>query len=473
MIKSAICRLLPFALLLIAGCTPNPLIHDGSEAAIDRSTRKTQADGHALRTSDIDFSRIFEEDPAPRETGFIIEPVTPVHSMRHPSFRVRKRPIRVMLRRDLREIAVSSGGTVQIRAAGANMTFNGRANFEAGAGSGAVIVSANNARREMRLPCTLFVSGGGRGRAGQITIGENTYRGALIFASEGGNNFSIINLIAVEDYIRGVVPLEIGNLREPDIEALKVQAIAARTYAYKRMAANERRLFDVVATVADQVYGGANAEGEVPDRAILLTQDLIMVYDNQIVGAFYHSTCGGKTANIEDVWGGGPFPYLRSIDDVDASGKAFCAGSNTFAWTETWSDSQLAGILRRYSSEGNLQPPFSGSLRGMEVRERFECGRVKTLAITSSGNREHTTGGDRTRFLIRRPTRAQPILRSSNIGDITFAGGQVTITGNGHGHGIGMCQVGAIARARAGHNFDQILQAYYSGVAIRTVIDDR
>lgn len=426
-----------------------------------------------VRTLDVDFARAFEESPTPRET--VLAPSDPavVHSLRYPSLRAKKRPVRVMVRRNVKDAVVYSAATVEARTPGMRTTFRGRMQIEADlAGPGAVVATVNKVRKELRLPCTLLVSSG----AHLIDVGESSYRGAVVIVSEGRGTFSLINILNVEEYLRGVVPLEIGNLAEADIEAVKAQAVAARTYTYRKMAANEKALFDVVSTVADQVYGGAKAEAATSDAAIRLTKDLIMAHEDDIVRAYYHSTCGGRTANIEDVWGGEGVAYLRSQNDSDdKGGRAFCAGSGSFSWTDTWTDQQLTGIVKRYSSEGSLTPPLTkGSIKRIDVRERFGCGRVKRVVITSTANEEHTTGGDKLRFVIRRNTQSRQvqILRSSNIRSVTAAGGKITITGGGHGHGVGMCQVGAIGRARAGHNFEQILKSYYSGVLLRTVVNE-
>jgi stage II sporulation protein D len=226
----------------------------------------------------------------------------------------------------------------------------------------------------------------------------------------------------------------------------------------------------LVNTVADQVYGGANAESPTADMAVLLTKDMVMVYADELVNAYYHSTCGGATANIEDVWGSAPQPYLRSVSDIGPDGKAYCSESGSFVWMETWKADNLAKIIKRFSAEGNLEPPFKGgALRKLEVEERFECGRVKALVAVSHNGERHVTGGDKARFLLRRDRPSYPILRSSRLADVVMRGGEVIINGGGHGHGVGMCQVGAIGRARAGQGFEQILAAYYSGMSIRTV----
>jgi len=487
-------RLLPpFALLVLIGCskmglTPNPPGAERPEAAAAESGGKKpsgkkssgrkpvggQPEGPSAslpdrraRTRDVDFARAFEEGGKPRDTVRTPLPsagVPFVRSLRYPPYRLPQRRARVALARNVKEAAVNSSASASAHTSQARLTFRGRVNFEADLlEPGLVIATVGSVRRGLRLPCTLSVSGG------TLEYGGGVYRGALVLAPEGGKAFSVINLIGVEEYLMGVVPLEIGNLREADIEAVKAQAVAARTYTCLKMAQNANNPFDLLPTTADQVYGGVSAESPVSDKALLLTKDMIMVYEEEIVHAYYHSTCGGRTANIEDVWGGEPVPYLKSTSDADARGRAYCAGTTSYTWAETWSVGQLASIMRQYSADGALTPHFSGSLRRIDVRERFVCGRVKKLAVVSSSG-EHVTGGDKVRFVLRRNVPSRQILRSANIQSVTITGHEVVIKGGGHGHGIGMCQVGAIARARQSQSFEQILKAYYSGISIRTVV---
>jgi stage II sporulation protein D len=461
------------ALSAALGCsgvlTPNPPpsavgAREEAPAAEDKPPRG----GAGPAAVEVDFAGAFVEDFAPRDTVFpeaggaapLREP-----SLRYPDYKMQKRPARVQVRRGVKEASVFSPAQAQVRSAKGGSAFKGNMRIEAHSGGTAVIAAVGKVRKEFRLPCTLAVGAG----ADPLKLGGDQYRGSLIIAPDGGGAVMFINSVDVEDYLRGVVPLEIGDLKEPDIEAAKAQAVAARTYAYKRMAANAANAFDLVNTVADQVYGGAGAEAETSDLAVLMTKDLVMVYGEELVNAYYHSTCGGATANAADVWGGRPQPYLVSVRDVDSDRKAFCAESNSFTWTEIWSADQLAKIIKRYSAEGSLAPPFKGgAIRGLEAPEYFECGRVKTLVVTSGSGERHVTGGDKARFLLRRDRTGYPILRSSKFGKIETGGGQVTVTGRGYGHGIGMCQTGAIGRARAGQDFERILGAYYSGVSLRT-----
>ena len=466
-IKAAACAVL---LIFAAGCAPflvpNPPVPSGGGviAAEEPKAAGLTAPERKVRTRDVDFAKAFDESQAKALRRDSLAAAASAAHLEH--YTLQMRPIRVMLRRNVKEAVVSSSSSVEIlaRTNGAAVVFHNRIHFEASGPGSVTVTSEGSSKRSLNLPCTLVVDD----PLYQIKLGDNSYRGALVIISENEKAISFVNVLDVEDYLRGVVPKEIGVLREPDIEAVKVQAVAARTYAYKRMAANQRNTFDLVSTVADQVYAGANVEYAVSDMAIAQTKDIIMVYGNEIAGAFYHSTCGGKTANIEDVWGGAARPYLRSVSDTDSSGNIYCRDSRAFTWEESWNGAQLGKILTRFSADNNISAPFKGTLRTVEVKERFACGRVKSCSIVSSSG-AFMTGGDRVRFLFRRDASANQILRSSNFEVENAGGSRVIIRGRGYGHGIGMCQTGAIARARAGQDYRQILEAYYSGVALRTV----
>jgi len=460
--------------MLALGCSgaflvPNPPVEEAPKKAEGQPLPDRRA-----ATDEFDFSKAFEDGEGRRDTSAgVREGAAPraqaAYSLRYPPIRMQKRLVRVMVRQSVHEAAVYSSATAHLRTGKVNTTFKGRMHVEALYGGASAAATVGRAKRELRLPCTLYVSSAG---ANLLELGESSYRGALVITQDEGGGMSFINVLDMEDYLRGVVPLEIGNLKSQDIEAVKAQAVAARTYAYRRMAQRAAAAFDLVHTVSDQVYGGANAEAPTSDMAVRLTKDLVMAYDDGLISAYYHSTCGGRTANIEDVWGGEAYPYLRSVSDVAPVGRAYCGESSSFSWTERWSVGRLAAIIRRYSAEGNLNPPFgAGALRSVEVRERFACGRVKTLSVVSSSG-EHVTGGDKARFLLRRDGNMNQVLRSAKFNSASISGGEAVISGGGYGHGIGMCQVGAIGRARAGQDFEQILRAYYSGISIRSIVQE-
>jgi stage II sporulation protein D len=454
------------------GMTPNPG-RGNAPAAEDRPSGWGESlPERAVRTRDIDFARAFEEAGAPRRDT---DPAaaggrkTPAaHSLRYPPVKLQRRHIRVLLKRGAEEAVAYSTASAQVNTPNGSVSFRGRMVIDASYKlEKAVVATVNNVKKELRLPCTLAVAS----TMNMLELGEESYRGAIIIVPESAGAVTFINALHVEDYLRGVVPLEIGSLSEAEAEALKAQAIAARTYAYKRMSLNGGKPFDVASTVADQVYGGANAEAAATDAAISATKDLVIAYNDDIIDAYYHSTCGGQTANAEDVWGGEGRPYLLSRSDADKGGKPYCGQSAAFRWTETWGMSRLSNIIKQHAGEGNFSPGYGGgALRRIEVSERHQCGRVKELAVVTSAGK-YVTSGEKARFVLRRNNAPQQILRSSNFNSAVIANGEITITGAGYGHGVGMCQVGAIARARAGENFEQILRAYYTDIAIRTAAD--
>ena len=228
--------------------------------------------------------------------------------------------------------------------------------------------------------------------------------------------------------------------------------------------------FDLLPTISDQVYGGVLAENPVCNEAINNTADLVIVFHDSLIYAYYHSTCGGRTANIEDVWENKqPLQYLRSIHDIDEKGEPFCGFSGSFSWEESWSNARLSYIVNRYSREVFPQKPTAGSIVSVTIDSRFSCGRAHECTIkTTEGSYRY--GGDKLRFVLRRDQTGDPVLRSAFIADVSKSSGSIVMKGRGYGHGVGMCQFGAIGRARAGQSCERILKAYYTGVEVKKIV---
>jgi stage II sporulation protein D len=272
----------------------------------------------------------------------------------------------------------------------------------------------------------------------------------------------------MDDYLRGVVPLEIGNRTSAEIAAVQAQAVAARTYAYKHL--NEARPFDMYATVQDQVYGGVDAEKPLPDTAIETTRDVVVLYNGQPITTPYHSTCGGSTAGVSEVWYDQPDqPYLRPVSDkIPGSSGYYCDPSPRFSWTQTYDAAGLRAVMEKYLANYTNAPKANlGRVADVREQGRTASGRVAALTVqTESGS--YTLRGNDIRFVLRDPKGA--ILNSTLFSlAVATSGGEVsslTLNGRGYGHGIGMCQWGAIGRARAGQNYRTILETYYPGTTI-------
>src|SRR5690606_3757812 len=147
------------------------------------------------------------------------------------------------------------------------------------------------------------------------------------------------------------VPLEMGRHDETRMEALKAQAVAARTYAVKRALARPREVFDLHASAQEQVYGGAGAGHAVSDRAEREAAGVRRLYGDSRAHTYYHSTCGGRTASRHEVWGGERIPYLITAPDADSAGEPWCRASRYMSWTQTWDADALAAIARRNMAE--------------------------------------------------------------------------------------------------------------------------
>jgi stage II sporulation protein D len=293
------------------------------------------------------------------------------------------------------------------------------------------------------------------------------YRGLLVIA-QTDSGFLVVNNVPMDSYLKGVVPLEIGNRTPAEIAAVQAQAVAARTYAYKHLTST--RAFDMYATVQDQVYGGVDAERPLSDTAIATTADLVVLYNGQPITTPYHSTCGGSTAGVSEVWYDQPDePYLRPVSDrIPGTNNFYCDPSPRFSWTQSYDGAALRGVMQKYLAGYTKAPKTSlGKITDIREQGRTPSGRVAALTMqTERGS--YTLRGNDIRFVLRDPKGA--ILNSTYF-TLTkeSSGGEVSslsVTGRGYGHGIGMCQWGAIGRARAGQDFRTILETYYPGTRI-------
>ena len=295
------------------------------------------------------------------------------------------------------------------------------------------------------------------------------YRGELLVQRHHAG-IAVINRVELEDYLRGVVPLEIGNRGLAEPAAAQAQAIAARSYAYIRIRARAAERFQMVGTVRDQVYGGVEAETALGDSAIFATRGVVLTYGGRVVDAPYHSTCGGSTAAVSEVWHRQQdVPHLQPVSDrMPGSSRGYwCDQSASFRWTRTLTqrdlDAAVARYLRQYARSAPANP---GSVRAVRAGSRTRSGRLAAVTIATDRGR-YTVRGNDMRFVFRAANGR--ILNSTFVSVSMPARGGVTFHGNGNGHGIGMCQWGAIGRARAGHTTEQILAAYYPGTTLARI----
>ena len=254
-----------------------------------------------------------------------------------------------------------------------------------------------------------------------------------------------ITELPFEDYIKGVVAGEMPATFE--LEALKAQAVASRSYAMYQMTATKDKEYDVVNTTANQVYLTddelkENWKEEYPEKinkiktAIAETSGEYLTYQGQIVNAMFFSTSVGQTENSEEVFVSA-LPYLRSVDSK--------WDQQSPAYTDTYTFD-----LKEFYTKLNL--PYNQTLT-IEVTEKTSTGRTKKLKI----NGQELNGRD---F-------ASKLSLRSNYFTVVQNNDKVTITTKGFGHGVGMSQYGANGMAKEGYKYDQILKHYYQNTEIK------
>jgi stage II sporulation protein D len=305
-----------------------------------------------------------------------------------------------------------------------------------------------------------------------LRIGGRAYRGTFeIFRGRRGG-VTVVNVLGMEEYLRGVVPSEIGRLSDTLLAAVEAQAIAARTYALSYLGRHKEDGFDLLPTTQDQVYDGVKGEFRSGDRALLATRGIVAMQGAGYIRCNYFSTCGGKTANVEEVWNEPPLAFLRAQRDrAGAERESFCKISKYYRWREVWPADEFLDLLATYGPSvfPTMGPVKPGELLAVRVRERGSSHRVRDLEIHTRSGTYHLTG-DRIRLVLRRPGHHEQILRSTLFSvtvrrhnDRAVA---VVFDGGGFGHGVGMCQMGAIGMARAGYRVGQIVGHYYEGATL-------
>jgi len=252
-----------------------------------------------------------------------------------------------------------------------------------------------------------------------------------------------IKNIVFEEYIKGVLAGEMGA--DFDLEALKAQAVAARSYAMYKMEKTKKEEYDVVNTVTNQVY---LTEEELKEKwnedyqtkinkiksAVVETNGEYMTYDGEVVEALFFSTSTGKTENSEDVFSA-KVPYLRSVSSDDSLSPVY---------TDTL-------IIKKTDFYQKLNLEKKDKLN-IEIKEKSKTGRIKIIII----NEVEFKGKD---------VASKLGLRSNHF-DIKENEDSITINTKGYGHGVGMSQYGALAMAKKGYKYDEILKHYYTDIKL-------
>lgn len=280
-----------------------------------------------------------------------------------------------------------------------------------------------------------------------LLLNGKRYRGSLE-VRKNDKGLYVINELDIEDYLRGVVSQEIDH--RWDMEALKAQAIVARTYAYYYIKENQGKEYHLDASILSQVYKGMDGEKFRTTYAVMETEGMIITYEGNVIEAFYHKSCGGHTENSKDVWSKDA-PYLRGVECLE-TGEL---------WERTITLREIEEALRK---DGNL----IGKILNVEIASMSDTGRVKYLRISvKNGNSNESfyiSGNDFRRIF------GYTRIPSTNF-RIAEDEEEIKLYGKGAGHGVGFCQFGARELAEKGRDFKEILKYYYRGVEIENIRD--
>lgn len=281
------------------------------------------------------------------------------------------------------------------------------------------------------------------GRGGAVTVGGHAYRGIVEVRRKSNGRLQVINELDLEEYLKGVVAAEVPS--DWEMEALKAQAVASRTYAIHQKRANGRRPFHIENTVNGQVYLGRRGERPRAVRAVEATKGQVVLYEGRVIAAFYHSSCGGRTEDASALWGI-EAPYLRGVD-------CDCQQISTYGlWEKRFSAAEVLAALRREGYRMSVIDEVEGGSitpggRMREVRFRHPGG---LLSVPSESLRA-ALGYSRVPSIFFEPELAER---------------EVVLSGRGLGHGVGLCQWGAEELARKGYTYQRILQHYYPGTVL-------
>lgn len=255
-----------------------------------------------------------------------------------------------------------------------------------------------------------------------------------------------VRKLPLESYVTGVIGNEMG--KNWPREALKAQAVAARSYALSRMnKAGRRARYDVVATQADQVFRARDVKNEYLAGIVSETRGEILWADNTVVAAYYSSTCGGKTRSAQNAGLDPDSPLTCSMTDPS------CKISPFRNWAFRMS---LATIENEMNKEGL----GVAGLRKISVRKKDASGYVIAVYYQDNQGGYTMTGG-----------RLRNILGYINLKSLLFRivqgkDGMVKFSGNGFGHGVGLCQYGAKSMALKKGTYRSILKKYYRNIQI-------
>ena len=273
---------------------------------------------------------------------------------------------------------------------------------------------------------------------------NNSYSGK-IYIIPAQNAFHLVEHAPLETYLYGVLPYEMSYTWP--LEALKAQAVAARTYTLKTLEGVKNQNFDVYSDVRSQMYKGGGKQYDSVKKAVDQTRGQVLTYEDKLFFTYYHANCGGATDDVRS-WNFG----AKSIKPLSGASCKYDSHSKSYKWA--------MNVARHKVESYAKSVGLTGALKSIKISRKTDTGRATNLMIkTAKGSKTVPCG----RF------RLATGIRSCKITKLDVRKNDVRFEGKGYGHGIGMCQDGANGMAKNGKNYRKILKNYYPGAEIKTL----
>ena len=308
---------------------------------------------------------------------------------------------------------------------------------------------------------------------------DRVYRGGLELVIDRRGKLAVVNAVALEDLLDGLVPSEMFARAHP--EALKAQAVTARGEVLAKIGL--KHLADPYLLCSEQhcaVYRGKSGEATSTNTAVAATRGEALFHGGRLVDSVYSAVCGGYSESNENVWGGPPDPALRGRPDVIGTFKGPLPADNLAAFLQasipaacqksSFAQASKYRWERRFSAadvNARTAPLGIGPVMAIQVTERGVSGRARSLTLSGESGATQIRGELEIRklfgmlnssmFLVE-PTRGA----DGKVQEWVFRGG-------GWGHGVGMCQTGAVGRAEAGQDYREILRHYFNGAEVSPI----
>ncbi|HAZ07939.1 MAG TPA: hypothetical protein DCZ01_05310 [Elusimicrobia bacterium] len=284
-----------------------------------------------------------------------------------------------------------------------------------------------------------------------VKVGSDLHQGSLILRLDPGQTVTVVEEVGLEEYLEGVLPHEMDP--EWPLEALKAQAVVARTFAYVNMGKFRKDGFDLTADTRSQVYRGLTAVNENIRAAVRQTRGEVLGWKGSILRVFYHSCCGGYTEDFARAWGGDPKqtpPPLRGVKDP------WCRATPRARWTAFFSWPDLMSAIQERMS-------LAGPLTGLKIAHKDLSGYVLRFTARAGRSSVEVKSSDLRRAL------GAGELQSTKILKLVSKRTGIEFVGAGSGHGVGLCQWGARVQAEKGRSYDRILRFYFPGAELSEI----